>query len=327
MTDGEDDWKPTCRIEVLKHRAIAFAAVRQFFDQLGYVEVETPLLSGDTVVDAYIDPIAAATTPPRFLQTSPEAAMKRLLSAGMNSCYQITKAFRAGETGRLHNPEFTIIEWYGLGTTWEQQIQLTERLVRSVRQALHDSIPTDCFSQPFSRVTYQSAFERIGITGVLDKSAAQLGQLVLDRLPEYSSDNLPDNRDDLLNMLLSDLVEPELGIGTAEFLTSYPLSQAALAEVNHDDPRTACRFELYHEGIELCNGYHELVDPAELRMREQQQNNLRSVTLPGAGRLSAAMKSGLPACAGVALGFDRLMMCLLGAEHIREVIAFPFERA
>lgn len=330
MTASREDWAPTCQMEVLKIRAAALATVREFFDQRDYIEVETPLLSADTVVDAHIDPMIVHGPSGGFLQTSPEAAMKRLLSAGMSSCYQITKAFRAGETGQLHNPEFTIVEWYGVGTTWNDQISLTEQLVQHVQNQLGERFPdsvTDVFAEPFRRVTYESSFERIGISGVLEMSVPVLQREVFSRLPEFNRETLPENRDDLLNMLLSDLVEPRLGMECGEFLTSYPLSQAALAQRNQTDPRTACRFELYRQGVELCNGYHELVDADELERRELHQNSQRADALPGAGRLNAAMAAGLPKCSGVALGFDRLMMCLLSAQSIEKVIPFPFNRA
>jgi len=314
--------------------------IRRFFDERGYLEVETPVLSQDVVVDAWIDPLALHDSDAvRFLQTSPEALMKRLLAEGSGSVYQIAHVFRQGETGRLHNTEFTMVEWYGVRTTMEDQMELVEALVRSVCQLIRQEVtpktttasPGGLDSAPFLRSSYEAAFERGLGARVLELSTDELVALAARHgvaVPESVQE--PD-KDDILNVLLSALVEPQLGISHPEYLHHYPISQAALAEADAVDPRTALRFELYIDGIELCNGYQELTDPIELHRRDTEQNRIRKqddrLQLPGAPRLSAAMQHGLPECSGVALGFDRLAMVALGLKDIRQVLPFPSDIA
>lgn len=323
-------WQPTCDTQTLRLRAAALAAVRSFFTQQKYLEVETPLLSGDIVVDAHLEPfVVSQDESDLYLQTSPEAGMKRLLAAGSGSIFQITKSFRKGEAGQRHNPEFTMIEWYGVGDSWRDQMAFTETLVRHVVVELNALTTTSPLSAvPFKTTTYDAAFLReLNITA-LETSLAELQHLMTSFDPHAPQ---LDDQNDALNLLLSEHIEPSLGCGVPEFLHDYPLSQAALAVQNSDDPRTACRFELYWNGVELCNGYEELTDPDELVRRDALQNSSRqqhlSDSLPGAPRLLAAMQHGLPPCSGVALGFDRLLMCLLGRTDIKEVIPFPIDRA
>ena len=329
-------WRPTCSVDMLKLRARMLSEVRRFFAHYGYTEVETPLLSHDVVVDAHLEPFivnADGDAKPMYLQTSPEAGMKRLLAAGSVSIFQITRSFRRGEVGQRHNPEFTIVEWYGVGTTYRDQMELTEALVHWLLDSLTSlRLPNStAMSQRFKQTAYDQAFHSAIGESVLGASLDDLQTLVADQLDGLHNSPLPNDRDDLLNLLLAECVEPKLGVEQPEFLYDYPISQAALAEQNPHDARTACRFELYSNGIELCNGYQELVDPDELQRREAAQNTARqahaTAALPGAARMKAAMQSGLPKCSGVALGFDRLLMCLTGADSIADVIPFPFDRA
>jgi lysyl-tRNA synthetase class 2 len=255
-----------------------------------------------------------------FLQTSPEFGMKRLMAAGAEAIYQITRAFRnGGERGRLHNPEFTIVEWYRRGDDMQQGMKLLSDLA----QSLFDRGPAELLS-------YSDAFERhVGI----NPHAASREELVATA--EFHritvSGGLEHDRDGLLNVLLVELVEPQLGRLQPTILFDYPATQAALARVRQNHFPVAERFELYVDGIELANGYHELLDPAVLRQRNTAANSQRSVlgkpTMPETRRLLAAMAAGLPACTGVALGFDRVVMLAAGAKSIDEVIAFPIERA
>jgi len=334
-------WKPTCDIAVLHLRAAALRAVRTFFDGRGYLEVETPLLSHDIVVDAHLEPFSTTSSDNQtlYLQTSPEAGMKRLLAADSGSIFQVTRSFRKGEQGRRHNSEFTMVEWYGVETTYHDQMQLTEDLVRSVAIVVADwhseqtsppLIPTQLPRQPFSRTSYDTAFQ-MAASGVLDLSAAELQTLAEQHTSIGNTAQQITDRDDLLNLLLAECVEPNLGKPRPQFLCDYPISQAALAEQRDRDPRTACRFELYINGLELCNGYQELTDPTELKRRDQQQNASRSAhhsePLPGAPRMAAAMQAGLSKCSGVALGFDRLLMSLTGCNEIAQVMPFPADHA
>ncbi|MCP4172509.1 MAG: EF-P lysine aminoacylase GenX [Fuerstiella sp.] len=334
---GNEDWRPTCSHQILELRAAMLTAVRRFFAERGYLEVETPLMSRDIVVDAHLEPFAVSATAeslPFFLQTSPEAHMKRLLAANCGSIFQITRSFRNGEAGRLHNPEFTMLEWYGVGTSYIEQLVVVQDLVHTVTAIVAADeleLPgADLLQKPFSQTTYDDAFRRTFDAGVLDLSDADVADLA-SRHATTACCGGESDRDDMLNLLLAECVEPTLGVRTPEFLIDYPASQAALAQLNASDPRTACRFELYADGIELCNGYQELTDADELARRDNHQNCLRfahgASALPGAARMLGAMKSGLPPCSGVALGFDRLVMVLAGLDDIRHVIPFPVSRA
>ena len=328
---------------MLRVRAGLLAAMRQFFDSRGYWEVDTPLLSHDIVVDANLDPYVVpggAGRPDLFLQTSPEFAMKRLVAAGADAIYQIGHVFRRDERGRLHNPEFTMIEWYRTGDTHHAQMGVVEDLVRA---ACHSAellarqfgiavpSPLQLTKSPFPRISYRDAFQRQLDVDPLAASSAQLTQIALARQVSVPPGLEADDRDGWLNLLLAELIEPQLGANAPEFLCDYPASQSALARIHAGPPPVAERFELYVRGIELCNGYHELTDPAELRARMREQAAIRARErlrpLPADNRLLQAMGHGLPACAGVALGFDRLMLLALGCETVDQVLPFAFDRA
>ncbi len=325
---------------MLRTRALALQAVREFFNAHSYLEVDTPCLSAETVVDAWLDPPGINTSNGRkFLQTSPEALMKRLLAAGSGSIWQAARVFRNGERGHRHNPEFTMLEWYGVDSTWLQQMQLTELLVREVL----NQIPQNRCLLPagsFQVLTYEQAFLHAlncNPHSCSDELLRQLAQQHTDSQDEFLQIAA---RDDLLNLLLGVVIEPRLGCRNGQpfpqFLCDYPPSQAALAVTEPAHPTekstlVARRFELYINGIELCNGYQELQNPAELQQREQQSNQLRYADqrdpLPGAPRLVAAMQHGLPECSGVALGFDRLLMLACGTDQIADVLPFSDDRA
>lgn len=353
-----EDWRPTCTLAMLQLRAVVLHTIRTFFADRGFLEVETPLLSHDVVVDAHLDPFVVAADRRLYLQTSPEAGMKRLLAAGSGSIFQLGKAFRRAETGDRHNPEFTMLEWYADGAngangadgfdgdssqhaSWQQQVQLTEALVRTVHAAVATAASgqmTDSArpiaelpAASFDRLTYAAAFRRFLDIDVLAASLEQLQQLAATKTALRETARQIDGRDDLLNVLVAECIEPQLGTGVPAFLHDYPISQAALAEHNPDDPRTALRFELYWDGLELCNGYQELSDVEELSRRDATANAARSQhksePLPGAPRMMEAMRHGLPVCSGVALGVDRLLMAILQTRVISDVIAFPGDRA
>ena len=356
--DLSTDFLPTALPTTLRHRARLLAAMRQFFDEAGYFEVETPILSSDCVVDAWLEPFVAEWLPlasdwprggsPRYLQTSPEFAMKRLLAAGATALYQLGKVFRNGEVGDRHNPEFTMLEWYRVGDDHHALMRQTESLVRRVFDAAGElPVPdTEALSRQldlvrrvahpagFERLSYDDAFERHAGQRVLDGEVTRLHDIAArhKRVPPPGLD--PRDRDGWLNWLLAELVEPHLGRARPTFLCDYPASQAALARVSQPHPGApfvAERFELYIDGVELCNGYHELTDPAALRERIRGQLALRAAAglrpLPADSRLLAAMEAGLPASSGNALGVDRLVMLALGRTRLAEVIAFPFDRA
>lgn len=353
MNQPVPEYLPTASIETLQQRSLLIRAMRTFFEAHGYWEVETPILSRDCVVDAYIDPFTAdwhaqegagstaASTQPetRYLQTSPEFAMKRLLTAGADQIYQITHAFRQAERGARHNPEFTMLEWYRRGETHHDQMTFVETLVRHIfttaASLIDQSTQLVLPAMPFERFSYEDAFLNFAGLSALTSTAEQFQQTAVQRQIPIPSDF--DTTDCLSwqNLLLVELVEPAMSQCGAVFLYDFPPQQAALARIRTEATTgpegVAERFELYLQGVEICNGYHELTDAAELRRRIARQASLREQehrpALPAESYLLLAMEAGLPACAGTALGIDRLMMLALGKQTLEEVIAFPFERA
>ena len=322
------DFLPTADLETLRRRANLLKTIRNAFDAAGYLEVETPILSHDTVVDAHLDPFVThaaetSSSSPIFLQTSPEFGMKRLLAGGATAIFQIGKVFRQGESGRLHNPEFTMIEWYRVGDDHHRQMDFTADLLRQVCPGLLGSAD-------IKRFTYDEAFVEFVGQRVLICDAEELRTIAIHHGLQ-PPESFTDDRDEWLNFLLSELVEPHLGQDTPCFLYDYPASQAALAKVRPDTPPVAERFELYIRGTEICNGYNELTDPTELRRRIDRENAIRMANakpaLPTSNRLLDAMEHGLPECSGVALGFDRLFLLAENRDDIADVIAFPFDRA
>jgi elongation factor P--(R)-beta-lysine ligase len=329
------DYLPTAPWKNLRLRAELLSQLRRFFADRDFLDVETPLLSADIVVDRHLDPFSTLLAPdPKrpnvgrrlWMQTSPEFGMKRLLAAARDDAdapraiYQITRSFRNGEQGDRHNPEFTIVEWYRLDETYDAAMQLTDELC----QTLLDRGPAE-------RLTYAQAFLR---HAGIDPHAATIDDLraaAMQNGIEPPSSLGPNDRDAWLNLLLATVVEPHLGVAAPTILCDYPASQAALARVRPGPPRVAERFELYVAGIELANGYHELLDADELQSRIVQANAQRVAdgkpALPADNRLLAAMRAGLPPCCGVALGFDRLVMLAAGATTLSDVIPFPIDRA
>lgn len=328
------DWQPTADWTMLRRRAELLRALRAFFDQRGFVEVETPLLSREVLVERHLDPLSTVlfddpreplAGPRMWLQTSPEAGMKRLVAAGGDAIYQVTRSFRGGERGRLHNPEFTIVEWYRRGDSMTAGMALLAELCAALLGR------GDC-----ERLSYGEAFRRHAGVDPFATDTTELAALAAARGLSLSPDVRAHHRDELLNALLAEVVEPRLGCERPTMLYHYPASQAAVAETTHGEPpddayRVAERFELYVDGMELANGYRELTDANELERRMGEANDLRRAdgkpTLPPAQWLLAAMRAGLPDCTGVALGFDRLAMAATGARSIAAVQAFGIERA
>ncbi|WP_339908380.1 EF-P lysine aminoacylase EpmA [Symmachiella dynata] len=323
------DFLPTADLRLLKYRAELQRRLRETFNNHGYWEVETPLLSHESVVDAHLDPFVVEQQ--YFLQTSPELGMKRLLTAGADAIFQITRVFRRGEQGRLHNPEFTMAEWYRSGDTYHDQMDFVEQLIRTVAVDSAENSGLHLTDTPFPRRTFDEVFRDILGSGVKGKSCEELRQIATQRQLTIPETLGTDDRDGWLNLLLAELVEPHLGRQGPEFVYDYPATQAALARLDPADPLVAQRFELYINGLEICNGYDELTDADELRQRIvcESAKRIREglPPLPEPQRLLAAMEHGLPNCSGVALGFDRLMMVLTGSDNIADIIAFPITRA
>ena len=320
-------WRPGAEPRALHARARLLARLRAFFAERGVLEVDTPILAAAANTDPAIEPIACDTELPgsgtlrRYLQTSPEFPMKRLLAAGSGPIYQVCKVFRAGERGRRHHPEFTLLEWYRPGLDLDGLMDEVADLVRVLLEAPDLGV---------ERLPYRALFqERLGIDPFCATPAA-LQRLALAHAV-VGADALDLDRDGWLDLLLTHCLEADLGRGRMTFIHGYPPSQAALARIEPADPPVARRFELYLNGLELANGFDELTDAAEQRRRFAQDNARRAERgqppLPMDERLLAALAHGLPAASGVALGLDRLLMCRLGAAHIDAVLAFPWERA
>lgn len=311
-------FRPAASIENLELRSKLLARIRAHFSDAGYVEVETPLLSNDTVVDRHLEPVEVSVDGHNlWLQTSPEFAMKRLVASGMESIYQITRAVRGGETGALHNTEFTILEWYQAGQSYSEARGFLALLAQSL---LEFTVPAE--------ITYQQLFQETVNLDPLNDTDAAVAQRATDaglQMPDLC-DSL--DRDSMLDFLMADVIQPQMKASGPVIVYDYPASQAALAISNGE---TAERFELFIDGIEIANGYHELLDAKELRLRNRETNQQRvadgNVILPEESRLLEAMDNGLPDCCGVALGVDRLVMIAAGAETLADVMAFPIDRA
>jgi lysyl-tRNA synthetase class 2 len=309
-----NDWAPTASIESLKLRAEVLRQTREYFDNRGFFEVQTPCLSHETVVDTHLEPISVAIgNKSYFLQTSPEAAMKRLMAAGAQSIYQIGPVFRRDEFGVFHNLEFTMLEWYRAGDDLALGIE-----------CLTDFVSALTNRPQATRVTYRHLFRDCLGFDPLTISMPDLAQQVLRCHTGYEV-HPSDDRDTLLDVLMGLVIQPQLKGSIV--VSNYPLSQAALARSSEDDPLTAERYELFIDGIEIANGYSELLDADVLQARSEENNRLRALAgrnvLPVPWRLIQAMRQGLPLCSGTALGFDRLVMSVTGANEIGSVLAFP----
>jgi lysyl-tRNA synthetase class 2 len=317
-------WRPTASAEALRLRAELLARLRGYFDAAGVLEVETPLLASGGVTDPNIPSFSLehrGTT--HYLNTSPEFAMKRLLAAGSGPIYQVCKAFRAGEEGSLHNPEFTLLEWYRPGFDHHRLMDEVAELVTALAVGLREFGPVE-------RLTYGECFQRFLDIDAHRATASELKacaeQQGLGALPALAADD----RDGWLDLLMSLCVQPRLGQGCLSFVYDYPASQAALARIRPGAPEVAERFELFIDGVELANGFHELQDAAQQRARfeadleHRQAEGLEEVMVDE--YLLAALESGLPDCAGVALGLDRLLLVLMRAQRLDEVLTFPFDR-
>jgi elongation factor P--(R)-beta-lysine ligase len=317
-------WQPAAGRDLLQARAALLARIRAHLAAAGVLEVETPLVSRAAVTDPALESmsvIADGVCGPLYLHTSPEFAMKRLLAAGSGPIYQICKVFRDKERGRVHHPEFTLLEWYRPG--WDYR-QLIEEVAAVVRVALQRP------ALPAEILTYRELFvERLGVDPWL-AGPEDLRRTALEWGIAGAGD-LALSRDGWLDLLLSHCLEAGLGAGRLTFVCDYPPSQAALSRVRPGDFPAAERFELYLEGMELANGFQELTDPAEQRCRFsadlQWRRALGMREPPLDEAFLAALGAGLPESAGVALGIDRLLMVLTGSDHIDQVLAFPVERA
>ena len=316
-------WRPTATLDALRRRAAMLAAARDFFAGRGVLEVETPILSSAAVSDPQIESLAtrvAGMAARSYLCTSPEYAMKRLLAAGSGDIYQICRVFRDAERGRWHNPEFTLIEWYRLG--YDDAALMTEV------EALVGCLLAPRRLEPAERLSYSAALQRHA--GV-DAHGASDGDLTESARRHGVVCDAELDRDAKLDLLMGLVVGPRLGLDRPCFIFDYPASQAALARLKPGLPPVAARFELYLNGVELANGFHELVNAGEQRARFGQDLALRrargQAESPLDEHLLAALAAGMPDCAGVALGFDRLVALALGAPQLADAMAFTIDNA
>lgn len=318
-------WQPSADLAQLRLRAALNRLIRDFFAQRGVLEVETPLLSAAGVTDAHIESWQASASTVRadachWLRTSPEYALKRLLAAGCGDCYELGRVFRAGECGNRHNPEFTLLEWYRVGWNHHQLMDETVALVTAALESVGQS--SNCI-----KLSYQALFLRYAGIDPADASIAALQAALLPHT--VVAEGL--DRDDWLNLVLTHCIEPQLPARQITVVYDFPATQAALARIRADDPHWAERFEVYYGGLELANGYHELCDANEQRARFARDLEMRRRSglsqPPVDERLLAALQHGMPPCAGVALGTDRLLMAMTGADRIEQVLAFAHSRA
>ncbi|RUO76619.1 elongation factor P lysine(34) lysyltransferase [Idiomarina tyrosinivorans] len=315
-------WQPSASWALLQQRAKLLQQIRGFFAERGVTEVDTPLLCRFGVTDRHLENLTSRFAH-RFpaghqqlqLQTSPEYAMKRILAAYQQSIYQLSHVVRDDEVGRYHNPEFMLLEWYRVGFDDRQLAQEVEALLQLT-----------CDAPAAKYLSYQQAFiDATGHDPLTDSGISALRR-DLTNDPKYRDWIANEDDSTVLQVAFYEWVESAFAPHQPVCITHFPKAQAALAKIAADDPRTAHRFEFYYRGVELANGYFELTDVEEQRQRFAEDNRLRQQhgQPPKAADeyLLAALEHGLPSCAGVALGFDRLLMIATGAEHIEEVLAF-----
>jgi lysyl-tRNA synthetase class 2 len=321
------DWRPSATFDALRLRARLYAAIRAFFAERDVLEVETPTLSQAGNTDPNIASFALqfsgrtdGAPRTRWLRTSPEYPLKRLLAAGIGDCYELGRVFRDGEAGGRHNPEFTMLEWYRVG--WDH-----DRLIDEVATLVQAALALVGRNATMQRTSFRELYlQRLQVDPFTADDAtlrAALGDIDID--PHGLV------RDDWLDLLMTHRLQPAFEPGQLLAVYDYPASQCALARIRTDDPPVAERFEVYLGPLELANGYHELGDAGEQRARFERDLDIRrgrsAVTPPLDERLLAALQAGLPGCAGVALGVDRLLMAMTGSERIADVLAFPFAQA
>ncbi len=323
------DWQPSCELRQLQARAKLLADIRQYFLRNEVMEVETPLLCRATGTDPALDFFSTdyqtgSMLKRLYLQTSPEFAMKRLLASGSGSIFQICKAFRNGESGKLHNPEFTLLEWYRVDFDMRQLMQDVSSLLAEICQEHAQFQQVEMFS-------YQQVFKQY--TG-LDplKFDEQLYRDYAQRHGFYDAIAVCEqNHKVWLDYIFSFVIQPQLGLDRICMVYAYPAIQSSLARINSVDSRVADRFEVFVNGVELANGFYELADAEEQAQRFEmeiiERQNNQQTTVQKDQLFLAALEHGLPECSGVALGLDRLLMAIQKRESIEEVLAFPLARA
>jgi len=321
-------WQPTASLADIKQRAQLLNSIRMFFNARSALEVETPLLCQYAPTMPYIDPIAVdihAKKSTRFLQSSPEYAMKRLLAYGSGDIFQICKAFRGQEQGVLHNPEFTMLEWYRLNFDHHQLMQEVIELLQFCE-----------INYSIIKKTYREIFYKYLKLDPVLADVATLQQCIYDNInlsPQGERFTKSASKQDCQEMLFSHMVESNLEHNTIWVIYNYPKEQAALAKIisDNDNIEVAARFEVYINGLELANGFYELADPVLQRQRFMEDQHIRAKlnkpSLDIDPYFMRALEHGLPRCSGIALGVDRLLMVKLKAVSIEQVISFPWDIA
>ncbi|MCA9529661.1 MAG: EF-P lysine aminoacylase GenX [Myxococcales bacterium] len=314
---GERAWFDSARVERLRERAAILREVRAFFDGRGFLEVQTPLVVPSPGLDLHLAAFEVATDAgPRWLITSPEYQMKRVVAGGVARVYQVCKTFRREELGALHEPEFTMLEWYDAseGASAETTMAQTEQLVAALARARSGEAACEVDGR---RIDLRPPWPRVRVDDAYRELA---GCSMWDLLPD----------EERFFRAMVERVQPALGAERPVFLTHWPASMASLARLSPDEPTLALRYEAFIAGIELCNGFDELTDAAEQRARlERDQHARREAGLPVYpidARFLAALEEGLPPCSGNALGVDRLVMLLTGAACVQDVLAIPHAR-
>lgn len=329
------EWQPTASLEMLKTRARLLSKLRAFFAEKDILEVQTPILSHAGNTDPSIETFVTQqhdslnkNTQPSFLNTSPEFAMKRLLAAGYGSMYQITPVFRQDEQGKKHNPEFTLLEWYRIDFDHHALMGEVNALIRFVAEDFLKLERSQFYSYQDAMLKFANVDPFKASNEELKAATVKAG---IDVVGLDSAEQDETSRNHWLDLLMCQVVEKNIPLNCPVFIYDYPASQAALSKIRKGSPDVAERFELYINGIELANGFHELSDADEQAERFHQEQLQRKKCgqqgIPADHHLIDALKHGLPDCAGVAIGLERLLMVLTEVEHINEVLTFPFDRA
>ena len=324
-----ETWQPACDLQHLRLRAQMLSTIRQFFVSKAVLEVETPLLCSATGTDPQLDFFstlyhAAPHHKRLYLQTSPEFAMKRLLASGSGCIFQICKAFRNNELGRFHNPEFTILEWYRVNFNLSQLMDETAELIQLI-------LANHGISKPVQTISYQDLFQQTTGLNPLIFDRQQYDLYAQNQQLHDATSLCKDDHSLWLDFIFSTQIQPQLKKNHLYLVHSYPAIQASLARINPDNSKVADRFEVFIDGIEIGNAFHELANAEEQQQRFDKENTLRALnqqTIIKKDQLFLkALQAGLPNCSGIAIGLDRLLMIISQASSLDEVIAFPFDRA
>ncbi len=311
-----------CSLQVLKQRAFLLQKIRHYFESQDVLEVETPILSSAGNTDIHIDSFTSQAINPDFeksyLRTSPEFPLKRLICSGVGDVFEIAKVFRLGEISRTHNVEFTLLEWYRLDFNYLQLIEDVKALFYKLFDAFEVSYKTS------QTLTFFQSFQNILAINIEEITRKELNQVCAEN--GYSGSVL--SKDEALDYLFATQIQPRLDKKCLTFITHYPASQAALSEIDSENPLYSLRFEVFYQGQELGNGYQELTDGEELLHRFKEDNNQRkNHTIRIDKNLINAMTVGMPACSGIAVGIDRLLMVLTGIDNISKVLSFNAENS